>query len=152
MCCAKLLSHVQLFAIPWTVCGDSSGKNTAVGCHALLQGILPTQRSNPRLLRQQVDSLSLAPPGKVMYFLGLFKKHKRHVLYIHIKDFQLVLFQHPCSHFSTAQFSRSVVSDSLRPHGLQHARLPGPSPTPGAYSNSLLYNCILFGRVYHIQE
>ena len=34
------------------------------------------------------------------------------------------------------QFSRSVVSDSLQPHGLQHARLPCPSPTPGAYSNS----------------
>ena len=34
------------------------------------------------------------------------------------------------------QFSRSVVSDSLRPHGLQHARLPCPSPTPGACSNS----------------
>ena len=34
------------------------------------------------------------------------------------------------------QFSRSVVSDSLRPHGLQHARLPCPSPTPGACSDS----------------
>ena len=34
------------------------------------------------------------------------------------------------------QFSRSVVSDSLQPHGLQHSRLPCPSPTPGAYSNS----------------
>ena len=33
------------------------------------------------------------------------------------------------------QFSLSVVSDSLSPHGLQHARLPCPSPTPGAYSN-----------------
>ena len=30
----------------------------------------------------------------------------------------------------------SVVFDSLRPHGLQHARLPCPSPTPRAYSNS----------------
>ena len=38
--------------------------------------------------------------------------------------------------FSSVQFSRSVVSDSLRPHGLQHARPPCPSPTPGAYSNS----------------
>ena len=28
------------------------------------------------------------------------------------------------------------MSDSLRPHGLQHTRLPCPSPTPGAYSNS----------------
>ena len=34
------------------------------------------------------------------------------------------------------QFSCSAVSDSLRPHGMQHARLPCPSPTPGVYSNS----------------
>ena len=33
-------------------------------------------------------------------------------------------------------FSYSVVSDSLQPQGLQHARLPCPSPTPGACSNS----------------
>ena len=36
----------------------------------------------------------------------------------------------------TVQFSCSVVSDSLWPHGLQHARLPCPLPTPGVYSNS----------------
>ena len=36
----------------------------------------------------------------------------------------------------SVQFSRSVMSDSLRTHGLQHARLPCPSPTPGACSNS----------------
>ena len=34
------------------------------------------------------------------------------------------------------QFSRSVVSNSLWPHGLQHARPPCPSSTPGAYSNA----------------
>ena len=33
------------------------------------------------------------------------------------------------------QFSHSVVSNSLQPHGLQHARPPCPSPTPGDYSN-----------------
>ena len=38
--------------------------------------------------------------------------------------------------FSSVQFSRSVVSDSLRPHELQHARPPCPSPTPGVHSNS----------------
>ena len=38
--------------------------------------------------------------------------------------------------FSSAQFSSSVMSDSLWPHGLQHARPPCPSPTPGVYSNS----------------
>ena len=37
---------------------------------------------------------------------------------------------------SSVHFSRSVISNSLWPHGLQHARLPCPSPTPGAYSNS----------------
>ena len=37
---------------------------------------------------------------------------------------------------SSAQFSHSVVSDSLWSHGLQHARPPCPSPTPGTCSNS----------------
>ena len=38
--------------------------------------------------------------------------------------------------FSSVQFSRSVVSDSLRPHESQHARPPCPSPTPGVHSDS----------------
>ena len=37
---------------------------------------------------------------------------------------------------SSVQFNCSVMSDSLWPHGLQHARPPCPSPTPRAYSNS----------------
>ena len=36
----------------------------------------------------------------------------------------------------SGQFSRSVMSNSLRLHGLQHARPPCPSPIPGAFSNS----------------
>jgi len=64
-----------------SVHGDSPGKNTGVGSHALLQGIFP---------------------------------------------------------YSIYQFSCSVVSNSLWPHGLQHAMLPSPSPTPGACSNSCL--------------
>ena len=38
--------------------------------------------------------------------------------------------------FSSVQFSRSVMSDSLWPHGLQHTRPPCPAPIPGVYSNS----------------
>ena len=38
--------------------------------------------------------------------------------------------------FSSVQLSRSVVSDSVRPHELQHARPPCPSPTPGVHSHS----------------
>ena len=37
---------------------------------------------------------------------------------------------------SSVQFSRSVVSDSLRPHEPQHARPPCPSPTPGVHPNT----------------
>ena len=38
--------------------------------------------------------------------------------------------------FSSVQFSRSVVSDSLQSHKSQHARPPCPSPTPGVHPNS----------------
>ena len=38
--------------------------------------------------------------------------------------------------FSSVQFSRSVVSDSLRPHESQHTRPPCPSPNPGVHSDS----------------
>ena len=40
--------------------------------------------------------------------------------------------------FSSVHFSRSVMSDSLQPHDLQHARPPYPSPTPGVHPNPCL--------------
>ena len=40
------------------------------------------------------------------------------------------------TYYLSVQFSCSVVSNSLWPHGLQHARPPCPSPTPWVYSNS----------------
>ena len=46
--------------------------------------------------------------------------------------------------FSSVQFSHSVVSDSLQPHELQHARPPCPSLTTGVHSNSCLYWCFFF--------
>ena len=54
---------------------DSPGKNTGVGCHALLQGIFPTQGSNPRLPQPrspalQVDSLPSEPPEKPIQEAG----------------------------------------------------------------------------------
>ena len=49
---------------PW----NSPGKNTGVGCHALLQGVLPTQGLNPsllNLLHWQAGSSPLVLPGKL---------------------------------------------------------------------------------------
>ena len=54
LCCAMPGSSVH---------GDSPGKNTGVGCHALLQEIFPIQGSNPSLTLQ-VDSLPAELPGK----------------------------------------------------------------------------------------
>ena len=51
-----------------SVHGDSPGKNTGGGCHALLQGIFPTQEFNPGIKPRspilQADSLPSGPPGK----------------------------------------------------------------------------------------
>ena len=59
-----------------------------------------------------------------------------HTTYIpHIHTHHTHLYK-PWTHTVYTVLSHSVVSDSLRPHGLQHVRLPCPSPTPGAYSNS----------------
>ena len=47
----------------------------------------------------------------------------------------ILFLGHSPSQFSSVQFSRSVVSDSLQPQELQHARPPCPSQTPRVYSN-----------------
>ena len=65
--CLTLCDPMDCIPAGSSVHEDSPGKNTGVGCHALLQGIFPTQGSNLRLLRLlhwQVGSLPLVPPGK----------------------------------------------------------------------------------------
>ena len=49
---------------------------------------------------------------------------------------RLLLGRKPMTNLSSVQFSRSVVSDSLRPHESRHARPPCSSPAPGVHSNS----------------
>ena len=86
---------------------DSLGKNTGVGCHVLLQGIFLTQGSN----------------------LGLLC-----LLHWQAVSLPLALPGKPVA--LSVQFSRSVVSNPLRPHESQHARPPCPSPTPRVHPNS----------------
>ena len=74
VCMPSHFSHVWLFWDPMdcslpgsSVHGDSLGKNTGMGCHALLQGIFHTQGLNLCLLcllHWQVGSFPLVPPGK----------------------------------------------------------------------------------------
>ena len=63
----KSLGHVRLSATPWTglLCPlDFPGQNTGVGCHFLLQGIFPTQGSNPGLPHCRQALYHLSHQGK----------------------------------------------------------------------------------------
>ena len=111
MCARSCLTlwDTMCFSPPGSsVHGDSPGKNTGMGCHALLRGIFPAQGSTPSLLpllHWQVNFSS------VSYLGSPFLR-------------ELLLF------------SCSVMFNSFRLHGLQNSRLPCPSPSLGVYSDS----------------
>ena len=80
VCVLSHFSHVRLCdpmdcSPPGSsVHGDSPGKNTGMGCYFPLQGIFPTQGSNPRLLgllKWQTGCLRLGPPGKPEMTVGM---------------------------------------------------------------------------------
>ena len=69
--------------------------------------------------------------------LSLMVKTKKQMNLYFLITFNVSFISRVCSQSPIlVQFSHSVVPDSLQPLGLQHARLPCPSPTPGACSNS----------------
>ena len=84
---------------------------------------------------QPSHPLSFPSPPALSLFQhqGLFKWVSSSHQVAKVLEFQL---QHIYIYISSVQFSHSVVSNSLRTHGLQHTRPPCPSPTPGPYSNS----------------
>ena len=69
--------------------------------------------------------------------LKISKRHKEKILTWNTPDLHRIKNpqQNICQPISV-QFGQSVMSNSLRPHRLQHTRLPCPSPTHGVYSNS----------------
>ena len=105
----KLLSHVRLFAMAWVIQSmEFSSPDYWSGLPSLLQGIFTTQGSNPGL------------------------PHCRWILYhLSNKGSPRIL-----EWVISVQFSRSVMSDSLWSHGPQPTRIPCPSPSSGACSNS----------------
>ena len=62
--CLTLCDPMDCSPSDSSVHGDSPGKNTGVGCHALLQGNLPNPGIEPRSPTLQADSLQSEPPGK----------------------------------------------------------------------------------------
>ena len=72
--------------------------------------------------------------NKNTYFSFIHIKLYMHKMYIYIKTVFSYIYQfYFITKFSSVQFSHSVVSDSLRPHEPQHARLPCLSPAPRVY-------------------
>ena len=65
---------------------------------------------------------------------GIFLTQESHMGLLHCRQILYCLSHQGSRNIAIVQFSRSVVSDSLRPHESQHARTPCPSPAPGIYS------------------
>ena len=143
LCCAQLcltLCNPMDCSTPGSsVHGDSPGKNTGMGCHALLQGIFPAQGLNPDLphcrwilywlSHQGLGAVKKRWTGNflVVQWLGLgtftvralvqslVGELKCHVLHSHEIRWLLLGWNAVTNLVSD---SRSVVSDSLQPHGL----------------------------------
>ena len=74
----------------------------------------------------------------IIYCSTIYNRYNMDAIYMSIDrwmDKEVVVPIHN-GIFSSVQFSRSIVSDSLWPHGLQYVKPPCPSPTPRIYPNS----------------
>ena len=107
-----------------SVHGISSGKNTGIGCHFLLQWTLQTQGLNLRLLHCRL----------ILYCWATELPQESATSHLYTKEVKVgpwtdigtLIFTPALITIAKRRllFSHSVVSDSLQPHGLQHARLP----------------------------
>ena len=123
--------------------------SNSLQCHGLQHAKLPCSSLYPRVCSTYVHWVSGAislshplPPSsplpfKLSHHQGLFQwvsssNQVAKVLELQHQSFQWIVRRD----FLSVQFSRSVMSDSLRPHESQHTRPPCPSPTPGVHSDS----------------
>ena len=151
----QLLSHVQLFAIPWTAAHQASLSFTISESLLKLMSIESVMPSNHLILCHHLLFLpSIFPRSRSSTVRQLFASSGQSigasasawVLSMNIQDWfslgltgLISLLPKGLSRVfssTTLQFSRSVMSVSSRSHELQHARPPCPLPTPGVYPNS----------------
>ena len=95
-------------------------------------------REKKKRISQEISQNKLLHFFTVLWIYNLhipnfaFLKHTIHSFLVYLQSYAVI---------RSVQFSGSVMSDSLQPQGLQHARLPSPSPTPGPCSNSCPSSC-----------
>ena len=104
---------------------------TQVSCIVSCTAVRFSTTVSPR--KSYSASLSLYNTYHYIFCMIFFFWYHLNVSSMKVRN--LICFIH-CYILSTYKFSQSVMSNSLQPHGLQHARLPWPSQTPGACSNS----------------
>ena len=138
----------RLFATPWTVAYQAplsmgfSRQEYWSGLPFPSPGDLPNPGIEPWSPTLQADALTSEPPGKPMrvynshWFTAILKSSQEITACFFLRSQSYFLGRIFPLLFSSVQFSLSVVSDSLRPHRLQHARLPCPTLTPRVYSHS----------------
>ena len=91
------------------------------------------------LCKPQISSPPLPAKTSFLVILPCISQDIISIIFNSSSDLNTIIFVVTITNTETmcsVQFSRSVVSNSLRPHESQHARPPCPSPTPGVYSNS----------------
>ena len=113
-CCCSVPKSYPALETPCTVGYQAplsmrfSRKEYWSGCHSLLQGIFPTQGSNPRLLNLQADSLLSEPPGKsknILHFSVSRASLLRHGAKC-VKVFWSLSLECELSHFCLDNFSQ----------------------------------------------
>ena len=121
-------SPVQLFATLWTL-----GRPPGSSVHGILQARILEEVAMPSSVGYSHPGIKLASPAIYLWtaweasLSGLLKPCRVRTLVSGVK---------PHSVMHILLFCHSVMSDSLWPHGLQHARLPCPSSSPRVCSNS----------------
>ena len=123
----KSLTRVQLLATPWTA-AHQPPPSMGFSRQEYWSGVPPPSPKEDHTLWYTVI---------FFFFLLNFVI----LCWDDLPSFKFFVFnQFPFScllcYLSSVQFSRSVMSDSLGPHELQHARPPCPSPTPGVHPDS----------------
>ena len=120
---AWVLAEATAFGDKWLECETRGNREHEI---ALLPQFISVAQSCPTLCDPMFHCLPSCSAGQTLQaVLKLFLPHQKNL-------------------FVYVQFSRSVVSDSLRPHELQQARPPCPSPTPAVHTPKYMFTHIIY--------